>query len=242
MLQRILGEDHPDVALVANNRAKTLLLMGSYDQAESLFRTALTKNRQLFGDRHPRVATNLSNLGLVLTEQGRHAEAVAAQKEALAMRREQLGEDHPFTAISLSYLGSALHRSGDLDQALAVHAAALARARVAWTEPNPFLASILVGVAAADLDRGSPSTAEPLLREALAIREAALIEGDWQRAATRTLLGEALALQQRFDEARTLLDQGIELLAADRPADDWYLERARRARAAASSVESVTTD
>jgi eukaryotic-like serine/threonine-protein kinase len=229
MLTRILGEEHPDVALVTNNCAKSLLLMGSYEEAEALFRSALEDNRSLFGERNLRVATNLSNLGLVLTEQGRWAEAIAAQEEALAMRREGLGDGHPFTALSLSYLGSALHRSGDLERAVPVHADALALAREAWSEPNAFLASILVAAAAADLDRGAEASAEALLREALAIREASLVAGDWQLAATRTLLGETLVAQDRFDEARPLLERGLDVLESDRPDGDWYVERARRA-------------
>ncbi len=70
--------------------------------------------------------------------------------------------------------------------------------------------------------------AEGLLRACLLMRQKELPPGHWLIADTRSLLGEAVAGQRRFDEAEPLLHDGYAELKADREAP---LESKREAAA-----------
>jgi tetratricopeptide (TPR) repeat protein len=63
--QRLLGDNHPDVASSLNNLAKLYYSQGKYDQAEPLYLQALNILEQSLGGNHPntvRVRENLANL------------------------------------------------------------------------------------------------------------------------------------------------------------------------------------
>lgn len=51
--RRILGEDHPDTHLVAEDLAASLADMGHYQQARQMRKDVLTNRRRILGDNHP---------------------------------------------------------------------------------------------------------------------------------------------------------------------------------------------
>jgi tetratricopeptide (TPR) repeat protein len=75
---------------------------------------------------------------------------------------------------------------------------------------HPNLAGSLSNLALLLLSQQSYGEAEPLVREALAIRERAMPAGHWQRASSVSLLGELLVAQGRLEEAEPLLLAGFE--------------------------------
>jgi hypothetical protein len=75
-----------------------------------------------------------------------------------------------------------------------------------------------------DLER--PAEAEPLLREAIAIREKALPPGQWRIAYSRMLLGSALLGQKRFREAEPLVVDGYEAMAANKETPPQWTRQA----------------
>ncbi|WP_444980652.1 tetratricopeptide repeat protein, partial [Microseira wollei] len=60
--KRLLGEDHPDVALSLNNLAGLYNSQVRYSDAEPLFLQALELYKRLLGEDHPDVALSLNNL------------------------------------------------------------------------------------------------------------------------------------------------------------------------------------
>ena len=62
------------------------------------------------------------------------------------------------------------------------------------------------------LSRGDTRAAEPLLRQALAIRQREWGPGSWQVAESESLLGGCLAAQGRTREARILLERSAKAL------------------------------
>lgn len=80
--------------------------LGQYDQAESMYRTALTLRRSVFGNMQTNVADSLDNLGYeLLSCRGETVESVTLLEEALAIRTNLLGSEHVQVASSLHHLG-----------------------------------------------------------------------------------------------------------------------------------------
>ena len=72
-----------------------LQFQGKYDEAEPLFREALTVCCEVLGDRHNlETLTAIGNLASLLLDQGKLDEAEPLFREALAGKRETLGDRH----------------------------------------------------------------------------------------------------------------------------------------------------
>ncbi len=67
------------------------------------------------------------------------------------------------------------------------------------------IATAAVEMAEALIAKGEHTEAESLLRACLVIQEAAFPEGGWRIAETTSILGAALAAQQKFNEAEPVL-------------------------------------
>ena len=95
--QKLLGNEHPDVASSLNNLASLYYNQGRYEEAEPLYRQALQMTQKLLGNEHPDVATSLNNLATLYYNQGRYEEAKSYFKQALRIVEVVLGPEHPST-------------------------------------------------------------------------------------------------------------------------------------------------
>lgn len=201
----VLGDAHKDTASSKSDLGLALYRKGDLARAEVLFRQALETNRAALGDEHPDVGASWSNLGLVLAGQGHHEEAEALFRRTLSMRRRAVGDAHPTVALTLQNLGNALRAQQRLDEALTAFDEAHRIARTTLGDEHPTTAMCMTSTARVHLDRGEPRRAEPLLRQALAIRQRLFRNDDGRVAATKGLLGEALTSLGRYEEAERLL-------------------------------------
>ena len=74
---------------------------------------------------------------------------------------------------------------------------------------------------------GRAAQAEPILRQALAIREKNLPKGHWQVAFTKGALGESLTQQQKYTEAEPLLIESYNDLKASQGEKNQRTDEAR---------------
>ncbi|CAN0388434.1 unnamed protein product, partial [Ascophyllum nodosum] len=88
--------------------AAFLANQGKYDDAEPLYKRALTIKEEVLGPRHPDVASRLNNLASLLKSQGKYDDAEPLYKRALTIREEVLGPRHPDVASSLNNLATLL--------------------------------------------------------------------------------------------------------------------------------------
>ena len=64
--EKVLGPDHPDVALVLHKIAYLYYSdLRDYAQAQSMYERSLAIKEKVFGADHPLVASTLLNMGLV---------------------------------------------------------------------------------------------------------------------------------------------------------------------------------
>jgi tetratricopeptide (TPR) repeat protein len=104
---------------------------GDSEEAETLYRDALTMNQQLYGESHPAIALSLSNLAEIYRSQSRLELAEATYREVLVMQRKLLGDDHPEVARVMNNLAFVYHDRGHLEKAMAMQ-----RRILGQTHPN----------------------------------------------------------------------------------------------------------
>ena len=80
-----------------NNLGVLYTEQGKYEQAELLFRRALTLREQHFGKYHPEIARTLHDLAIFYQKQGNLSEAISLTERALEIRSLSLGDAHPKT-------------------------------------------------------------------------------------------------------------------------------------------------
>ena len=102
MNRRLLGKDHPDIAMNLSNLAFVLYRQGKREAAMDMLRDALEMRRRTLGSDHPDVAASATSLAYWLTDAGRYEEASALVEESLAIREKALGREHPQFAGTLT--------------------------------------------------------------------------------------------------------------------------------------------
>ncbi len=188
--RRVLGDDHPLVALSASNLAITLAKENRPRDAVPEFRRSLeirTKN----DPNHPDVAKAHYNLATALQEIAAYDEAIDHYEAAIALL-EKLGSPEAASLQSLGGLGEAALRAGRdelarsaLDRALVLHerekdevGVALVRTELAMLAigHDPERALVLVGQVRpwldAQLAEGPPNATETRIRDTLAVVQA----------------------------------------------------------------------
>jgi CHAT domain-containing protein len=84
--EKVLGQEHPDVATSLNNLALLYSEMGNYSQAEPLYQRSLAIREKVFGQEHPDVAISLNTLALLYQAQGNYSQAELLFQRSLAIR------------------------------------------------------------------------------------------------------------------------------------------------------------
>ncbi|MBP7147023.1 MAG: serine/threonine protein kinase [Acidobacteria bacterium] len=208
------GPRNSHVAARLRDLAVIHVRRGDLAGAERYGRESLDITRAVFSPEAQPVGEALNNLAYILNARGDAAGAVTHYRQAIAIWRKTLGPDSINTIRAESSLATALEASGDFAGARDAYAGVVERLRAARPADDPDLMSALVGEVSVLLRLGDASAAEPLVREALAVREKTLEAGDWRLSYTRGLLGVALAAQGRIDEAGPLLVASWDGLAA----------------------------
>ncbi|HEY2290645.1 MAG TPA: serine/threonine-protein kinase [Thermoanaerobaculia bacterium] len=214
MRRRLLGEEHPEVAISHSELGRTLFDQGHLVAAEAHFRSALAIRRKVLGPADHETATSLSDLGHLLRRKGDQAGAEAMFRKALEVTRKASGPQHPDVATALGNLAQSIDERGDHQAAEAMLREALAIGRASLGPDHPGNAQRMAKLACVLRARGKLAEAAATSEEALAISRPALgldhpavalqevglarIYLDQDRpAVAEPLLRHALAVQQR---------------------------------------------
>jgi hypothetical protein len=177
------------------------------------------------------VCTAHANWAVRLSREGRHDEARALAQEVFDRRRAQLGVAHPLTHVAAANLAAVTQAAGAVFAAEAPARAALASARAAFGHYSlqagraaSELATLLARLTMLEhragrlLPAATAATARRL--EIVQLRQLAFTAakygvgvGDAEVLAERERLCEALIESERFEEAATLLEGMLEILA-----------------------------
>lgn len=169
--EKMLGGEHPDVAISLNNLAALYNAKGEYPKAEPLYLRSLAILEKMLGSEHPSVATSLNNLAGLYSSKGEHAKAEPLFLRSLAIREKALGGDHPHVATSLNNLAGLYDKKGEHAKAEPLYLRALAILEKALGPEHPAFAASLNNLATLYSAKGEYAKAEPLYLRALVIDE-----------------------------------------------------------------------
>jgi tetratricopeptide (TPR) repeat protein len=156
--RRVMGPEHPDTLLTANNLAIALDYQGKHAEAVTLLREVLVARRRVLGPEHPSTLTTANNLAAALDSQGKHAEAVTMHREVLAVKRRVLGPEHPDTLATANNLATALGHQGKHAEAVTVYRELLPIVRRVMGPEHPHTLATAINLAACSrAARSTPS-------------------------------------------------------------------------------------
>ena len=206
MQQKFLEADHPDLIASLNNLGRLLWDGGRLPEAEAAFRAALAGAK---ADQNLATSKAMVKLAKVLSAQGKLAEAEIVAREALALRRRLLDREHLLVREAFHDLVGLLQRQDRFGEVETLYRDRLQLMESQLPEGEPEITHTLVSFTATLIAAKKFAEAEPFARESLALREKQ-IPGDWRIFLSRSLLGAALAGQQKYAEAESWLLSGYE--------------------------------
>lgn len=221
------GDFKGQPALEANVRhslGEAYSQLGDYEAAESMLRKSLALSRAAYPEKDLHLiylADSLHQLALHCMNHGDFPRAEAVQREALSIYSQILdGADYRVMGMR-RILTRILRAEGKLAEAERLYRTGLDMARK--TNNAAWLGEILVDLGAVLVGQAKYAEAEPILREALAVREKTEPQESWGRYDVMSTLGGALAGQDRFEEAEPLLVEGYEGMSRD--PESWQIRR-----------------
>ncbi len=209
--EKILPEDHSDVATVTNNLGMVFRDLGDLKQARDYLERALKIDEKILPEDHPMIATIVSNLGLVLKDMGDLEQARDYLERALKIDEKILPEDHPMIATIVSNLGLVLKDMGDLERARDYLERALKIDEKILPENHPDVALIASNLGMVLGGLGDLDQAKNYLERALKIDEKILPEDHPMIATIVSNLGLVLKDMGDLEQARDYLERALKI-------------------------------
>ena len=225
--RRVLGDDHPRVAMRLNNLAVVAQSMGDLKLAEALYRDAIRRNEQAYGNEHPETGTARGNYGLLLQREGRLAEAEPLLRSALDVQLKLYGPDNYNVGYARVSLAMLLHDQGDLPGAETEFRQALAVYDKSLPADHEYRASALMHFARLLVDRGKPVEGLSLSDQSIRILTATSPASSPWTAQAHAIHAYALSHLGRPHEAAEELEAALPVLVKTRGVDDPVVRRAQ---------------
>jgi serine/threonine protein kinase len=206
------GLDHPYTFRSMDNLATSYYAVGRYADALKLQEETLALRKAKLPADHPDTLSSMLGLANCYAASSRPADAVKLYEETLALATVKRGRDHPFTVEvmrAMARLRMDMHEHAAAE-ALLVEALALAAKRQAARPLES--AGIQAQLGDCLLRQNQFGKAESILRACVTTREEKDADG-WATYWSKSLLGAALAGQQKHAEAEPLLLAGYEGLS-----------------------------
>ncbi|MFQ5412572.1 MAG: tetratricopeptide repeat protein, partial [Phycisphaerae bacterium] len=208
----LLGDEDPAVLESRQMLGQALCRNRQHEEAETILREILTKQREQLGHAHPAVADTLWELACALYgKKGRYDEAEPLFRKAMDIDRKVYPDPDPVLIDRLLQLGGFLQSKGDYEEAETLLEEALDQVR-RLRPADDYLRASVVGVLGAFLHDTSRFTeAEPYRRECLKISRQLYPEDHPANAANMEQLGLLLKDMERYEEAEPLIRQALEI-------------------------------
>ena len=169
--ERVLHEDHPDIAEIYNNIGYVYGKLGNHENELDYYLKALGIREKVLSENHPDIATSYNNVGYAYGRLGEHNKALEYCLKALSIQEKVLPENHPATAISYINVGCACGDLGKYEKELEYCLKALAIQEKVLPENHPVIATSYNNVGSAYSKLGDRKKALEYLLKALAIQK-----------------------------------------------------------------------
>ena len=208
--ERVLHEDHPDIAEIYNNIGSAYAELGEHKKELEYKLKALVIREKVLPENHPDIATSYNNAGYAYGKLGEHKKELEYCLKALAIQEKVLPENHPDIAASYNNVGYAYGELGDHKKALEFNLKALAIQEKVLPENHPDIATLCNNVGGAYSKLGENKTALEYCLKALAIQEKVLPENHPDIATSYNNVGYAYG---KLGEHKKQLDYYLKALA-----------------------------
>ncbi len=209
--EKILGPEHPEVAILLNRIGIVNFSLGEISTAEPLFKRALDILEKHLGPDHLIVTETLNNLSVLYRNRGDFVEAERILRRILAVREKELGPDHPAVAITLSNLGILYRRRGDNAKAEVMYDRSLDIRERSLGVDHPDLVPVLTNLAALNYYKGDYGRALSFDQRVLDIQGKNLKEGHPRIADALTNLAIVYADSGQPEKAEPLYYRALEI-------------------------------
>ena len=209
--ERLLGNEHRDVAATIASLAIIYSRIGEYDKTEPLCLRALAIREKALGKDHPDTAQSLNNLAGLYTLQGKYVEAEPFYKRALDIREKALGKDHLSTAECLNDIATIHYLQWKYVEAEPLYRRALDIREKALGKDHFTTAGSVSSLANLYYLQAKYVEAEPLLKRALDIREKTLGKDHPDTANSINNLAELYNKQGKYLEAEPLHKRALDI-------------------------------
>jgi tetratricopeptide (TPR) repeat protein len=225
--RRVLGDDHPRVAMRLNNLAVVAQNVGDLKLAESLYRDAIRRDELAYGDQHPETGAGRSNYGLLLQREGRLAEAEPLLRSALDVVLKLYDPDNYKVGYARVSLAMLLHDKGDLPGSENEFRQALDIYDKSLPANHQYRAAGLMHFARLLVDRGKAAEALGMSEQSLKIWTATSPASSPSTAQAHAIHAYALAHLGKPREAAEELDAALPMLLKAWGVDDPIVRRAQ---------------
>jgi serine/threonine-protein kinase len=190
--------------------------LGDYAPARATLLEALAIRRRIYGSENVDVLTSLESLGDVADKQ-ETPDDVSLRREAFTLSRRLSGDNDPRTIDRTFDYAVALHRTANYHAADSLFDVWMAAAARQPTAPTAERADRLALLASFLQIRGQFARAEPMLREALAIRRSLYGERHSQVGEALTDLGIFYDAWRKEPQADTAMAEALDIMRAAYP-------------------------
>ncbi len=183
-----------------------------YEEAEPLYRQALSIFEQQLGPAHPDVASSLDGLALLYKDQGKYAEAEPLHQRALRIREQQLGSEHLDVAYSLNNLADLYTEQKKNVEAEPLYRRALSILEQQLGSEHPDVAAPLNNLANLYKQQEKYAEAEVLYQRSLRIREQQLGSEHSDVFFSLNGLANLYSAQGKYAQAEPLYRRALSIL------------------------------
>ncbi len=221
-----LGPDHPNTFATVSNLASAYVKVGRVADAIPLMQRMLGRFEATLGPDHPGTLSARNNLAGAYWTAGRFADATPLIEETYRRRAAKLGPDHPETLTSRGNLAKTYLATGRVADAIPILEDTLARMTAKLGPDHRQTLDMRESLAVCYESAGRPGDVEAQYRVVLDARRRRRPVDLAALADALSTLGQALLAHRKFDEARPVLREALEIHEKGAPAE-WTTFEAR---------------
>jgi tetratricopeptide (TPR) repeat protein len=239
LYDRLVGPDHPQARLSANNLANSYSALGRNDDALRLREEVLAVSRAKLGPGHPDTLTSLQNLAISYYNLGRLEDARRLFEEASDQWRARFGPGHPGTLLIVQNLAAVDAELGRLDEARRLLQETFALQAAALGADHPETLTTMQNLAAVYAKFGRLEDARRLEVELLKLRTAKLGPDHPDTLMSMNNLAYSYELAGQLDDAVPLYRRALAGQTAKLGPDHAETRRTRRNLAQAERIQGL---
>ena len=166
--KRKFGEQHQESLKYDYRLARANLSAGNVEQAESLFRGLVKKQKSNLGDNDPRTMQAINDLAWFLNGQQRLEESLELIREVMKYRTKKFGPVHPRTIAARNNIGLLYSKMGHTEKAISMYKQTFEIVNKNLEPSDELRFSSLIGVVTNLLQNEQYEVAIPFCQQAIA--------------------------------------------------------------------------